>query len=140
LKYHTYQPPEHYLTKTGTPIALHLVGHSPLEAHHLWNGSRVVASHFESHPDLVKDRTVLELGAGAGLPSLVAGALGARKVVVTDFPDPDLVENMWRNVRECTLLDEEEVRVVVNGCKFFFPSLFSFLLPFIFLLVVSGGN
>ncbi|KAK0617124.1 hypothetical protein B0T14DRAFT_258636 [Immersiella caudata] len=116
--YYPPSPPpttQQYTTTTGIPIALHLVGHSPLEAHHLWNGSRVVASHFESHPDLVKDRTVLELGAGAGLPSLVAGALGARKVVVTDFPDPDLVENMRRNVRECTLLDEKEERVVADG-------------------------
>jgi len=106
---------QQYLTQSGVPIALHLVGHSPLEAHHLWNGSRVVASHFEEHPSLVRDRTVLELGAGAGLPSLVAAALGARKVVVTDFPDPDLVANMWRNIEECSLLKPEEERIVADG-------------------------
>lgn len=47
---------------------------------------------------LVKDKTVLELGAGAGLPSLVCAEMGARKVVVTDYPDPDLVENLRLNV------------------------------------------
>jgi nicotinamide N-methyltransferase len=96
---------------------------SPLEAHHLWNGSRVVATHFESHPSLVRDRTVLELGAGAGLPSIVAATLGAKKVVVTDYPDNDLVENMWRNVRGCELIPgvregkggEEELGIVVDG-------------------------
>jgi nicotinamide N-methyltransferase len=96
---------------------------SPLEAHHLWNGSRVVATHFESHPSLVRDRTVLELGAGAGLPSIVAATLGAKKVVVTDYPDNDLVENMWRNVRGCELIpgvregkgDEEDLGIVVDG-------------------------
>lgn len=105
-------------------ITLRLVGHSPLEAHHLWNGARVVAAHFEADPALVRGRTVLELGAGAALPSIVAAVLGARKVVATDFPDPDLVENMWRNVRGCGLIEplapaegEEggEERIVAEG-------------------------
>ena len=95
---------QHYTTAGGDIITLHLVGHSPLEAHHLWNGSRVVASHFESHPFLVQDRTVLELGAGAGLPSLVAASLGARRVVVTDFPDPELIATMRKNIDECEII------------------------------------
>lgn len=85
----------------GTTINLHLVGHSPLEAHHLWNGSRVVSKLFERDPALVRNKTVFELGAGAGLPSLVCGVLGARRVVVTDFPDVDLVQNMQKNIDEC---------------------------------------
>ncbi|KAK0640969.1 hypothetical protein B0T16DRAFT_205136 [Cercophora newfieldiana] len=116
--YYPPSPPpttQQYLTTTNVPIALHLVGHSPLEAHHLWNGSRVVAAHFEANPSLVRDRTVLELGAGAGLPSIIAGALGARKAIVTDFPDPDLIENMRRNIRECTLLDPSLDRVIADG-------------------------
>ncbi|GAB1315934.1 Protein N-terminal and lysine N-methyltransferase efm7 [Madurella fahalii] len=107
-----YYPPtppptvQTYTLASGQAITLHLVGHSPLEAHHLWNGSRVVAEHFEADPSLVRGRTVLELGAGAALPSIVAGVLGARRVVATDFPDPDLVENMWRNVRGCGLIED----------------------------------
>ncbi len=108
-----------YTTLTNHTITLHLVGHSPLEAHHLWNGSRVVSTHFETNPSLVAGRTVLELGAGAGLPSIVAAALGARMVVVTDYPDPDLVETMWRNVRGCELVprndDGEPGNIVVDG-------------------------
>ncbi|KAK4462705.1 hypothetical protein QBC42DRAFT_175325 [Cladorrhinum samala] len=106
-----YYPPtpppttQKHRTLSGEEITLHLVGHSPLEAHHLWNGARVVSDHFESSPSAtVSGRTVLELGAGAGLPSIMAAVLGARKVVVTDFPDPDLVENMWKNIRGCHLL------------------------------------
>ncbi|KAK2074529.1 hypothetical protein P8C59_008729 [Phyllachora maydis] len=94
-----------YTTAAGETLTLRLVGHSPLEAHHLWNGARVAAAHLEAHAAaLVAGRAVLELGAGAGLPSLVAAARGARVVVATDFPDPDLLENLWRNVRACTLL------------------------------------
>ncbi|KYK54924.1 hypothetical protein DCS_06885 [Drechmeria coniospora] len=87
--------------QSGRPIRLHLVGSSPTEAHHLWNGAKFVADYFEEEPARVRGRTVLELGAAAGLPSLVAGILGARKVVMTDFPDPDLVANMQKNIDEC---------------------------------------
>jgi nicotinamide N-methyltransferase len=47
---------------------------------------------------------VLELGAGSGLPSLVCAINGAKQVVVTDYPDADLVENLRYNVSYCTLL------------------------------------
>lgn len=87
--------------KSGKPITLHLVGSSPTEAHHLWNGAKIVSEYFESDPSRVKGKTVLELGAGAGLPSLTAGILGASKVVMTDFTDPDLVANMQKNIDEC---------------------------------------
>jgi nicotinamide N-methyltransferase len=73
----------------------------------------------------VRNRTVLELGAGAGLPSIMAAALGAHKVVVTDYPDPDLVETMWRNVRGCELIpkgkrgegeeEEDVLNIAVDG-------------------------
>ncbi|CAJ2505147.1 Uu.00g125410.m01.CDS01 [Anthostomella pinea] len=98
-----------FALQSGKEITLHLVGHSPLEAHHLWNGSRIISKYFESHTSEVKDRTVLELGAGAGLPSIVCAILGARRVVVTDFPDPDLVVNMQKNILECELIPTSHV-------------------------------
>lgn len=52
------------------------------------------------------NRTVLELGAGAGLPGLVSGILGAEKVVISDYPDPELIENLEYNIRECALLSQ----------------------------------
>lgn len=100
--YKPRQPPstQTYTTQAGQTVTLHLVGYSPTEAHHLWNGSRVISEWLEDRPAEVRGRTVLELGAGAGLPSIVAAALGARRVVVTDYPDPDIVETMERNVEE----------------------------------------
>ncbi|KAF9876093.1 nicotinamide N-methyltransferase [Colletotrichum karsti] len=107
-----FQDPEDYYPPTPPPtssshtlasgrvLTLHLVGYSPTEAHHLWNGSRVVSDYFEAEPSRVKGKTMLELGAGAGLPSLTAGILGAEKVVVTDFPDVDIVQTMQKNVDE----------------------------------------
>ncbi|PTB56040.1 hypothetical protein M431DRAFT_114615 [Trichoderma harzianum CBS 226.95] len=86
---------------SGKEVVLHLVGSSPTEAHHLWNGAKIISDYFEEDPARVRGKTVLELGAASGLPSLVAGILGAKKVVMTDFPDPDLVMNMQKNIDEC---------------------------------------
>ncbi|KAL8864293.1 MAG: hypothetical protein Q9198_009963, partial [Flavoplaca austrocitrina] len=67
--------------------------------HHLWNGAQVVTDYLYDHAaKLVHGRTVLELGAGAGLPSIAAAIWGAKQVVVTDYPDKDLVENMQMNI------------------------------------------
>ncbi|KAL2112198.1 hypothetical protein VUR80DRAFT_8358 [Thermomyces stellatus] len=99
-----YYPPtppgsiESYTLATGQALTLHLVGYTPFEAHHLWNGARIVSRLFESEPWRVRDKTVLEIGAASGLPSLVCGALGSKRVMVTDFPDIDLIQNMQKNV------------------------------------------
>ncbi|KAK3682494.1 hypothetical protein B0T22DRAFT_386859 [Podospora appendiculata] len=120
-----YYPPtppptvESYTMKTGAAITLHLVGHSSLEAHTLWNGARIISDYFETHPDLVRGRTVLELGAASALPSIVAAVLGAKRVVATDYPDPDIVHTMWKNIRGCELLvpdnDHDELSIVADG-------------------------
>lgn len=106
-----YYPPspkpttQTFTTANGDVVDLHLVGYSPTEAHHLWNGARVAAQYFEADPaGTVRGRNVLELGAGAGLPSLVAAALGASRVVMTDFPDADILATMEKNINECRII------------------------------------
>ena len=62
-------------------LALRLVGHNPLWGHHLWNAGLVISTYLETHAArLVAGKRVLELGAGAGLPSLVCALRGAAKV------------------------------------------------------------
>lgn len=92
---------ETHTLQSGQPLTVRLVGHNPLWGHHLWNAGRIISTYFETHPALVAGKTVLELGAGAGLPSLISARLGARKVVVTDYPDQSLVENLWWNIEHC---------------------------------------
>jgi nicotinamide N-methyltransferase len=62
----------------------------------------------------VSGRTVLELGAGAGLPSLVCALNGASQVVVTDYPDADLIDNLRYNIDHCGLLSSPP-RIVAEG-------------------------
>lgn len=67
----------------------------------LWP-SAIGLSHFlAANPELVKNKTVLELGSGLGLPSLVASHLGGN-VMATDF-HPDVEEYFLRNCRHSSV-------------------------------------
>jgi len=50
-----------------------------------WNAARALARFLQRNPELYAGRTVLELGAGGGLPGLVAAKCGARKVRMYAF-------------------------------------------------------
>eukprot|EP00759_Apiculatamorpha_spiralis_P053277 PhF_6_TR6151/c0_g1_i1/m.9142 len=71
--------------------------HHSLWGHMLWNASREAAKSVEEIPDL-RNKSVLEIGAGLGLPSLVAASCGARLVVVSDYPDQALLSALQGNV------------------------------------------
>ncbi|EXJ90713.1 hypothetical protein A1O1_03817 [Capronia coronata CBS 617.96] len=103
-----------YTLQSGQVLSLRLVGHSPLWGHLLWNAGQVIAQYLEDNAQLVQGKTALELGAGAGLPSLVAAILGAKKVVVTDYPDPDLILNLRHNIEHCSALADKS-NIVAAG-------------------------
>ncbi|KAL2025152.1 hypothetical protein VTK56DRAFT_154 [Thermocarpiscus australiensis] len=42
--------------------------------------------------------STIELGAGTALPSIMSGLLGARRVVVTDYPAPPILKTLRQNV------------------------------------------
>ncbi|MCJ1383379.1 nicotinamide n-methyltransferase [Xylographa soralifera] len=106
---------EHTLL-SGEKLHMRLVGHNPLWGHLLWNGGQVVSEYLQQHAkDLVEDKDVLELGAGAGLPGIVCGILGARKVVITDYPDEELVENLKFNINTCEYVKTSDIGVAAEG-------------------------
>ncbi|KEF55306.1 uncharacterized protein A1O9_08960 [Exophiala aquamarina CBS 119918] len=116
-----FYPPEKppsfttYLMKNGRHINLRLVGHSPLWGHLLWNAGQVVAQYLEENTQqLVQGKNILELGAGAGLPSLVASLLGAKQVVVTDYPDNELIVNLRHNI-DLNLAAQDMPNIVAEG-------------------------
>lgn len=98
-----------------TRLTLNLLGHSPLYGHLLWNAGKATTNYVDRRrDDLVRGKTLLELGAGAGLPSLVA-ALAAKRVVITDYPDPDLLQNIERNVKEAGIPESAASKIAVAG-------------------------
>ncbi|KAF2122961.1 putative methyltransferase-domain-containing protein [Lophiotrema nucula] len=100
---------------SGKELRVRLVGHNPLWGHFLWNAGRTMSVYFEERAEeLIEDKSILELGAGAGLPSLICSVAGARKVVVTDYPDADLVENLRYNIAHCDLLPNKS-RIAAEG-------------------------
>lgn len=104
-----------YVTKGGLEIPLRLVGHNPLWGHLLWNAGQVIARYIEDDADhVVKDKNVLELGAGAGLPSLICAIHGARRVIVTDYPDVDLIENLQHNIK-FSIPEQHRDRIAAHG-------------------------
>jgi nicotinamide N-methyltransferase len=95
-------------------ITLSLVGSHPLWGHHLWNAAPTMSEYLRKHAvDLCQGKNILELGAAAGLPSIVAHRLGAQTVVTTDYPDADLVGNLQKNVD--TNRSSEARKIVSQG-------------------------
>jgi predicted nicotinamide N-methyase len=52
-----------------------------------WAGGQALARYVLDHPELVRGRTVIDIGAGSGLLAIAAALAGARSVVAADI-DP----------------------------------------------------
>ncbi|KAI6226178.1 GlcNAc kinase [Aphelenchoides fujianensis] len=87
---------------------------------HSWPSASVLSSYLTEHPELVKERVVLEVGAGvACLVSLTALKLGARRVFCTDRPEA--LALIRKNVEANCKAELERAHVAV----FFDSSVFS---------------
>jgi nicotinamide N-methyltransferase len=88
-----------------------------LFATYVWNGAKVLGEFILSDgAPMISGRTVVELGAGAGIPSICAYHAGALRVCATDYPVDDLIDNLQsnieRNVPEAAVRDK---RVATQG-------------------------
>ena len=63
----------------------------------LWPSAFVLAAYIATSEDF-RDKHVLELGAGVGLPSLVAGKIGALKVTITDRSEETTLRLIQDNI------------------------------------------
>ncbi|KAF9236770.1 putative methyltransferase-domain-containing protein [Melanogaster broomeanus] len=104
-----------YSRGTAQPdVNIRLVGSHPLWGHHLWNAAIAFASYLDSNIDLIRDKFVLELGAGGGLPGIVAAQNDAKQVVLSDYPDAALVENLTHNVHQ-NISEDQRNKVTTQG-------------------------
>jgi predicted nicotinamide N-methyase len=61
-----------------------------------WAGGQALARHLLDHPDLVRGRHVLDVGAGSGLVAIAAARAGATRVRAAEI-DPDALVAIGRN-------------------------------------------
>ncbi|GLU05473.1 hypothetical protein SLE2022_225740 [Rubroshorea leprosula] len=103
----------------GTIIVIHelddvydSVTGRPLTGSWVWDSALVLSKWMFTQVDF-QGKSVLEVGAGAGVPGLVAARLGASRVVLTDVKP--LLPGLLKNVEANTLTDRVEVKELVWG-------------------------
>ena len=85
----------------------------------IWCGSLTVADYILANPHLVKDRVVVELGAGTGVLGMVCSRLGCAMLLLTDN-DPRSISHMKSDCKS------NAVEAIVCNLDWFSPDV-SFL-------------
>eukprot|EP01118_Nematostelium_gracile_P001934 TRINITY_DN11999_c0_g1_i1.p1 TRINITY_DN11999_c0_g1~~TRINITY_DN11999_c0_g1_i1.p1 ORF type:complete len:272 (-),score=54.53 TRINITY_DN11999_c0_g1_i1:57-836(-) len=81
-------------------FVLRLLGKHPLWGHMLWNACIVMSDYLDDKNNIdLRGKSVIEFGAGTGLPCMIALINEAKHVVITDYPDEDLMQNIVDNVQ-----------------------------------------
>lgn len=73
-----------------------------------WPGGQAMSKFVLERPEIVRDRRVLDLGAGSGACAMAAARSGARSVCVNDI-DPMALQAAFLNFRDNGLLAKVEV-------------------------------
>ncbi|KAK8854887.1 hypothetical protein IAR55_003626 [Kwoniella newhampshirensis] len=106
--YYIYTPPQ---SSSSSPFfrQIHLALPSPpsnlyatLQANHVWLSSIYLADLLASRVIDVERKRVAELGAGAGLPGIVALLLGARSVISSDWGVSEVLDVITDNFGRAT--------------------------------------
>jgi predicted nicotinamide N-methyase len=90
------------IVKDFDDLLNHYVEHAPDDTDmipyyaDLWPSAEALAKILVKNRELIKNKDVLELGAGLSLPSLICGKLGANRVVASDY-HPDNSFQVFRN-------------------------------------------
>ena len=84
----------------------------------VWHAAHRLSEYLIKNPSLVRNKRVLELGCGCGLVGLVAAALGAKSVMMTDIDNqvPIIQENINLN-RYLRSLKGRGIQDSFNSCQ-----------------------
>lgn len=86
-----------------------------LQAHLLWPAGVRMARDIENGSIDVVNESVVELGAGAALPSIIAAKCGAARVAITDYPADSILAAVRKNVQGSLSQSSGDKRVSVHG-------------------------
>lgn len=91
-KYSTYK------LDSGQILTLEIVGSHPLWGHYIWNASMAISKYIEMNPEIVMNKNILELGSGAGLPSIISSLCHSNLTVATEYPEDALLSTLEKNL------------------------------------------
>ncbi|KAK4700750.1 EEF1A N-terminal glycine/lysine methyltransferase, partial [Phenoliferia sp. Uapishka_3] len=94
----TWTPPPNAPNQAPLVVRIPPQENTQLFAHYVWSAGVRLADRIALGEVDVKGKTVLEMGAGTGIPALVSAREGAAKVLVTDYEDPKLICNLVANI------------------------------------------
>ena len=63
-----------------------------------WASGQVLAQHILDHPELVKDKKILDFGSGSGVVAIAAMKAGAKQAIACDI-DPDALISCAENAK-----------------------------------------
>jgi len=69
----------------------------------IWPASKAMSSFLQSEPNLVQGKTVLEIGAGIGIPSFIM-ANKALEIIISDHA-PEAIDLIKRNIQHLGLVN-----------------------------------
>jgi len=108
-----YIPKQHLVKPTyETLLASNATEPFPFWAK-LWAASKVLTQFLEANPQWVKDKVVLEMGAGIGQPSLTMAHL-AKEVIITDH-NKDAVALIEKNIAHLGLTNARAMQLDWNS-------------------------
>jgi predicted nicotinamide N-methyase len=79
----------------------------------LWASSKVLSQYLIANPQWVKDKVILEMGAGIGQPSLIMAQL-AKEVIITDH-NKEAVELLEKNIAHLALTNARAMQLDWNN-------------------------
>lgn len=127
IKYDTYtrHPAKNSDQLSIKTLTLALVKrHHSLWAEYIYNAARILADYIDSHRINCRGKKCLELGAGAGLPSVIAALNDAKEVVISDYGhnnDLSLIHAINVNIayiQPYLPLLNDDTRCILRGCEY----------------------
>jgi len=78
----------------------------------IWPSANALVKVLQTHPSLIRDKTVLELGAGVGLPALMIAEI-TKSIIISDY-DSEAVELLQKNITHLQLQNAQAIKLDWN--------------------------